>query len=47
MPDIKIIQLNPAPEGLWRLYAIDDGADGDAVVFRLFVVPGETRGMSR
>jgi hypothetical protein len=38
MPDIKIIQLNPAPEGMWRFYGIDDGADGDAVVFLSRVV---------
>ncbi|MDP9430621.1 MAG: hypothetical protein M3Q47_17970 [Actinomycetota bacterium] len=38
MPDIRIIQLNSAPEGLWQLYAIDDGADGDAVVFLSRVV---------
>ena len=38
MLNIKIIQLNPAPEGMWRFYGIDDGADGDAVVFLSRVV---------
>ena len=38
MPDIRIIQLISAPEGLWRLYAITGGAAGDAVVFLSQVV---------
>ena len=32
MPNTRIIQLNPAPEGLWRFYAIDSETDGDAMV---------------
>jgi hypothetical protein len=33
MPDIRIIQLNPAPEGLWRFYALSSNVDGEAVVY--------------
>jgi hypothetical protein len=33
MPDIRIIQLNPAPEGLWRFYALSSDVDGEAVVY--------------
>ena len=38
MSDIRIIQRISAPEGLWRFYAITDGADGDAVVYLSRVV---------
>jgi hypothetical protein len=33
MPDIKIIQLSPAPENLWRFHAIHAETDGDAIVY--------------
>ncbi len=33
MADIRIIQLNPAPEDLWRFYALSSNVDGEAVVY--------------